>query len=182
MSRREARTRSMIMSVHKPTGKIGEKGVYTILIHVDPSVWIKIGKLGLFKFSGDYAYTGSAIGSGSSSLSGRLSRHLSSGKKMRWHIDYLLKHPNTKIIGIVSSVTTSKLKECETSRCIHNLTGILPIKGFGSSDCSCISHLAHFTATPDHALQVISEAHLKSGLKPRITRQKCQQNIIIQGE
>jgi Uri superfamily endonuclease len=151
------------------SGKLQQKGVYTILIRVDPPSNVKVGELGRFNFSGLYAYTGSATGKGSSSLDGRVSRHLSNSKKMRWHIDYLLERPNAEVTRIITSLTHTKSKECEVSRNILDTTGFPPIRGFGSSDCSCSSHLAYFETSLEDASRTISDAHYRAGLKPRTT-------------
>jgi len=49
---------------------------------------IKVGALGEKCFDeGYYAYIGSAL----SGLKGRINHHLKTGKKLHWHIDYLLR-------------------------------------------------------------------------------------------
>ena len=54
----------------------GIRGVYTLIIFVSSAMLLKIGGLGERKIEkGYYAYTGSALGNGSSSLAGRISRH-----------------------------------------------------------------------------------------------------------
>jgi sugar fermentation stimulation protein A len=97
---------------------------------------IGIGKLGTFSFpKGFYVYTGSAL----SSLKGRIGRHLGKDKKLKWHIDYFLE----KAVSIAFvPIAASEREECEINS--KFLTeGEVVAKGFGSSDCSCISHLVH---------------------------------------
>ena len=159
------------MSGQKLSGGLEKKGVYTILISVYPPAKVDVGKLGRFEFSGLYAYTGSAIGSGSSSLDGRVARHLSKTKKLRWHIDYLLGHPNAKVRGIVTSLTRTKSNECKVSENILDLAGCASIEGFGSSDCACNSHLAHVGTSLEKAFQAILDAHRRAGLEPRMNRE-----------
>jgi sugar fermentation stimulation protein A len=154
-----------------------EKGVYTILVSVGSSAFIDVGRLGRFEFSGLYAYTGSAQGRGSSSLRGRVSRHLGlrSKKRVRWHIDYLLAHSHTQVEGVALSATIVKSKECQVSRNIFSLAESLPpVTGFGSSDCSCKSHLARLKGEPKAALSTIMRAHKWAGLKPRLI---CNVNL-----
>ena len=71
------------------------KGCYCLIIHVKKYSKIRIGaKLGYLEFKrGIYVYVGSAM----NSLESRLNRHLSSKKKMHWHVDYLLKNRNEAI-------------------------------------------------------------------------------------
>ncbi len=75
------------------------KGCYCLIIYVKKKSRIKIGKkLGCIEFKmGIYVYIGSAM----NSLESRLNRHLSDDKKLHWHVDYLLKHDNTKILNII---------------------------------------------------------------------------------
>lgn len=96
---------------------------------------IEIGKLGQFSFPpGLYIYTGSAR----KNIHARVVRHLSSKKKLRWHIDYLLNHPATQII----QVRFSSDVECFLNQ---QVDGQILIAGFGSSDCrsGCGSHLKY---------------------------------------
>lgn len=158
-----------------------EKGVYTLLVRVDSNERIKVGRLGQFRFSGFYAYTGSAVGIGSASLNRRVSRHLRNEKKTRWHIDYLLECANAEVKSVVASRTEIKSKECEVSRNILSSTGcVTPMDKFGSSDCSCRSHLFHLEGSLREALQAILRAHKRSGLNPRAnSKWECSQNAII---
>jgi len=158
-----------------------EKGVYTLLVKVKLDEWIKVGRLGQFRFSGLYAYTGSAVGKGSTSLNGRISRHLRNEKKTRWHIDYLLRCHNAEVKSLVTSRTEVKSKECEVARNILSSIGsVAPIGKFGSSDCSCRSHLTHLEGSFHKALQTILKAYKRSGLNPRaVSRCRSSWNTII---
>ena len=82
---------------------------------------------------GFYAY----IGSAQNSLEKRILRHFSKEKKMRWHIDYLLAHAKIKEVWIKENA--SKQEECETARIFAKTLSF--VKGFGSGDCTCKSHL-----------------------------------------
>ncbi|MEM0322310.1 MAG: GIY-YIG nuclease family protein, partial [Thermoprotei archaeon] len=67
----------------------GDSGVYQLVIRLDRECAITIGRLGRFVFpAGYYVYTGSA----KKGLEARVSRHLREDKKLKWHIDYFLKH------------------------------------------------------------------------------------------
>jgi Uri superfamily endonuclease len=84
---------------------------------------------------GDYIYIGSAKGC----LETRLQRHLRKEKKIFWHIDYLVENQKVKILQIW---TMDKKVECQTAEVFYqNPTAGIIKKGFGSSDCKCLTHL-----------------------------------------
>ncbi len=128
-------------------------GCYQLLAHLDRAKTITIGKLGTFYFpAGYYVYTGSAM----RGLQARLARHLSNEKRLYWHIDFLLEH--CKIIRYAIRVSSIK-QECELAVSTLSMKGArAPVKGFGSSDCKCIAHLAYFEAEPAQ-LPAESECH-----------------------
>ena len=99
---------------------------------------IRVGKLGVISFEGgNYIYVGSAP------TEKRVARHLRKDKKLHWHIDYFLENANIEKIYIVEG------EECEFVEKIK-----LPfIDGFGSSDCTCPSHL------------FFGDLEIKSGMK-----------------
>ncbi len=108
---------------------------YQLHIHVSDSIGIRVGALGLCQFpAGHYVYTGSA----KRNIGARLRRHLSNKKKLRWHIDYLLDHPLTRI----SEIFTFSINECSLNQ---RLEGKAIVSGFGSSDCRnhCGTHLKY---------------------------------------
>jgi Uri superfamily endonuclease len=100
---------------------------------------IVIGKLGRFTFpAGHYLYFGSAM----NGLHARISRHLRSDKKLHWHIDYFLQKATIVDIWYVES---EERIECQLYLEALRLPGaVVPVKGFGSSDCRCTSHLLYF--------------------------------------
>ena len=120
------------------------KGIYCLTIKLSKKHKIKIGRLGTFCFQrGYYVYAGSA----QNSLEARIERHLRQGKKMHWHIDCLLHY------GRVISVHTyagEKEMECVLNQKIGQIKNAsIPVNGFGSSDCTCVSHLCFFRDNPD---------------------------------
>jgi Uri superfamily endonuclease len=119
------------------------KGVYLLLINLKKNSRIKIGRLGRITFpKGFYVYVGSAL----NSLQARVARHLSSEKKLKWHIDYLLASPNAEVETVITRQTEKKI-ECKVNEIIQKFGK--PVEKFGSSDCKCKSHLTYFKNLDD---------------------------------
>ena len=114
-----------------------EHTLYTIYLRLDHDESIKIGKLGEYFFQkGTYIYVGSA----KRNIVKRIQRHKDREKKLHWHFDYL------RPFGIITKIITynERLGECALAEKIRKIEhGILPIKGFGSSDCKCYAHLIY---------------------------------------
>jgi sugar fermentation stimulation protein A len=111
-----------------------DSGIYIICFYLEKGRKITVGRLGKFSFNpGFYFYVGSA----QRNLSARLERHSRKGKPLHWHIDYLAIYANA--IGALL-IAGNKHKEC---RIADELSHIFQpaISGFGSSDCSCDTHL-----------------------------------------
>lgn len=115
-----------------------EPGTYILVLKVNKSREIKIGKIGTYKIdNGFYIYVGSAHGPGG--IKARIERHLKRYKTRHWHIDYL--RNTASIVAILFNYSKRK-KECEWVSKLNTLSFLTrPIRGFGSSDCSCLSHL-----------------------------------------
>lgn len=128
--------------IQNPKSKIS-RGAYQLLIKLDRPSTIQIGRLGEFRFpKGYYVYTGSAMGG----IEQRVARHLRKTKRFHWHIDYLLEHAR---VILYASRESSTRRECEFSAAMPRMDGAsVPVKGFGSSDCGCVSHLAYFEKRP----------------------------------
>jgi len=116
-------------------------GLYNLVLYLERPCVIQVGKLGRFHFQrGYYIYTGSARGG----LDQRLRHYSKDPSSPRWHIDYLRKH--ARLIKALC-YANAEIDECALNDAILALRGAtVPVKGFGSSDCSCISHLAFFSA------------------------------------
>lgn len=123
--------------------RASKKGVYCLVVQLLRRHSLEIGRLGAFLFpAGFYVYVGSAQGN----LEHRIRRHLRQEKKMRWHIDYLL--PYGRVVS-VHTYAGEKQKECLLSREIGKMRDAsVPVKGFGSSDCTCNAHLYYFRHAP----------------------------------
>jgi Uri superfamily endonuclease len=135
-----------------------EPDTYALLLKLDKQERITVGKLGIFDFpAGYYLYVGSALGPGG--LRARLARHRRGsenssqssssqrGKKLHWHIDYLLQR--VQLVEVWHVVSEERL-ECKWSEVAIRLPGAqVPVQGFGSSDCRCPAHLIYFSARPN---------------------------------
>jgi len=130
-----------------PLTKLPRRGTYSLIISVLDEVRANVGRLGEKVFPrGYYAYTGSALGKGGTSLANRLSRHLRAQKRKRWHIDYLLAQKNVELEAAVVVCSRERL-ECKFNKLIKTrMEATTPILGFGASDCKacCESHLLRF--------------------------------------
>ena len=126
---------------------LANKGVYCLIIRLFQECNITIGCLGTFNFPmGFYIYTGSA----QNNLKSRIERHLQREKKVHWHIDYLLNYGH--VIGIYT-YPGEKNMECVLNDKIGSIkNATIPVKGFGSSDCSCIAHLHFFQNNPGYMI------------------------------
>lgn len=129
------------------TEMLPAKGIYTLIVFLSKEVHLKVGKLGTQRFpAGYYAYTGSALGIGASSLKQRVTRHLQKRKKKFWHIDFLLAHEDATVTAVIAAQTDRKA-ECSINLFIKKELGAkIPVMGFGASDCkqNCESHLLYF--------------------------------------
>ncbi len=116
------------------------RGVYCLLIVLRNDCDIVAGALGPRHFrSGAYIYVGSAMGG----VAQRIGRHMSKEKKLRWHIDYLLQF--SEMVATVAVHSESKKRECEIVDALLSPGQVSsPVRGFGSSDCRCASHLLYF--------------------------------------
>jgi len=111
------------------------KGVYVLIIQVDEDTDVNVGAIGRLTFKkGLYAYVGSA----QNSLEQRVRRHLRKEKCRFWHVDYLLRSDAAKVVEVFHK-QADKTEECAIAKVIGERGE--PIDGFGSSDCSCKSHL-----------------------------------------
>ena len=123
----------------------GRKGTYALLLRLKTDETVRVGMLGVFRFSpGYYLYVGSAFGSGG--LAARIKRHLVSDKPLRWHIDYFRKQCN--VLSAWISYDAAR-REHDWASIIQGMDGArICAAGFGSSDCSCAAHLFRFHNKP----------------------------------
>jgi sugar fermentation stimulation protein A len=125
------------------------RGVYLLVLRVEEPVEIPVPRIGSPVLEpGWYVYAGSA----KANLEQRLARHLRKRKKLHWHIDHL-----SRAAASVRAfpVRTFHDLECPLAQDIaRHADGEVP--GFGSSDCSCSSHLFFFHDNPLQRREVLN--------------------------
>ena len=104
---------------------------------------IQLGKLAHLNVQkGYYLYIGSAMGSGG--VISRLKHHCKISKKPHWHLDYL--RAATEFHEAYALYSPERM-ECEWAGLMaQSEVASEPLKGFGSSDCQCKTHLFYFSS------------------------------------
>jgi Uri superfamily endonuclease len=133
---------------HSKTRNNVAKGAYLLVLWLGSGLELTVGKLGTIPFpSGFYFYIGSAMGPGGFK---RVSRHLSVSAKLRniqkWHVDSLLRVSD--VVRTIKIATNSKI-ECRIAQTLLKNPFLTHIRGFGSSDCKCLSHLFYSQSLKD---------------------------------
>ncbi|MCL1984109.1 MAG: GIY-YIG nuclease family protein [Methanomassiliicoccaceae archaeon] len=125
-------------------------GTYLLFMTFPVTFRADIGSLGTLTMErGEYCYVGSAM----NGLDQRIRRHLSSDKRMRWHIDRLTVCAEEKHAYISETIPECVLAEMAVQ------SGCIPVhKGFGCSDCGCRTHLFMVSGTSKRELLNISSA------------------------
>jgi sugar fermentation stimulation protein A len=139
-----------------------DRGSYLLILNLKRNQEIKVGKLGHVSFrKGFYIYVGSAM----ANLSKRMERHKRLRKKHHWHIDELRAAAE---VHSVLAIRASDRLECEIAEALSRVTE-WSVLGFGSTDCSCETHLFGMTDDPLH-----SESFHKLLQYFRMDRYSCQ--------
>jgi sugar fermentation stimulation protein A len=111
-----------------------DRGCYVIILKLASDRALKIGELGTTFFrKGYYLYAGSAR----KALTKRIERHRRKRKNLFWHIDYL--REGAEFYKALALRTPDDL-ECVLAQKLKAIAD-WSVKGFGSSDCVCESHL-----------------------------------------
>ena len=120
-------------------------GTYILILLSTNNANINVGKLGVLEIcKGFYLYIGSAFGPGG--LSARIKHHSRIAKKPHWHIDYLRLFTNLNNVWLTYD---SQHREHQWAQLLKDSPGgFVPLKGFGSSDCNCESHLFFYKLKP----------------------------------
>lgn len=138
-----AATRELVIPWDLVEREAHDSGSYIFIIRNDRDRTIEIGSLGKVKFKkGFYCYVGSA----KEHLSKRLARHQRITKKFHWHIDYLREQCS---FHAAIPIRTNEDLECVIANAVTAISG-WTIPGFGSSDCSCPTHLFGMEQDPVH--------------------------------
>jgi len=126
-----------------------DRGSYILILRLLEESSIEIGKLGKIRFrKGYYLYVGSAR----KNLSSRIERHRRLRKRQFWHVDFLRAMAE---FHFAVPIRTQDLLECEIARAVKKIAE-WEIPGFGSSDCSCSSHLYGMVKDPLRSAELIS--------------------------
>ncbi|SFM68371.1 GIY-YIG nuclease family protein [Methanolobus profundi] len=142
---------------------ITEKGVYCLIFKNKDSS-LDTGRFqGVVFSSGYHVYVGSALGSGGLK---RLKRHvlfsLMKDKKPRWHVDHLSVSSKFDLVCVVYALVDEAV-ECQLAGKLNEALDGDIIRGFGSSDCNCPSHLFHNDTCPRN---IIGNVFNDMGLEP----------------
>ncbi len=126
-----------------------DRGSYLVILKLGEGKAIAIGKIGKIVFpTGYYIYVGSAM----TNLTARVERHRRLRKNHHWHIDYLRQEAEFETaLPVRSSVSL----ECPMAEAMKKIAD-WEIPGFGSSDCSCPSHLFGMKDHPFHSSEFIN--------------------------
>ena len=127
---------------------ISVHGTYLLLLECNTRVALSIGKLGKMNtVPGYYLYVGSAFGPGG--IHARVRHHQQITSRPHWHMDYL--HTAAELVDIWCVYGLHREHEW-AHILMQSEAAILPLKGFGSSDCNCATHLFHFNRKPVKAV------------------------------
>jgi len=125
-----------------------DSGSYLIILRLKNDRRWLVGGLGEVRFKkGYYLYVGSAR----TNLSQRIERHRRLIKRHHWHIDYLR---SAAEFHAALPVRASENLECDIARALIRIAD-WNVKGFGSSDCACESHLFGMAEDPLHTRHFI---------------------------
>lgn len=152
-----------MMLAHTNEQMTNEHGSYVLVLTLKRSRTLTIGRLGEVKLpAGEYAYAGSAFGSGG--LRARLGRHLRGDGAKHWHIDTV--RAVAEVRGCFYTVSDTRL-ECAWSQALAATLGAtIPVQGFGASDCRA-GCAAHLIALPPHVnVRRVLEAVAPSTIVP----------------
>lgn len=139
---------SVVRPLHIPWGLIEreaqDRGNYIVILHVREDIRLSAGSFaGVLFRKGYYLYAGSAM----TNLTKRIERHRRIRKRMFWHIDYLRKKAE---FCAALPIRTATSIECSVAKALKGTTD-WSVPTFGSSDCSCETHLFGMHQDPLHS-------------------------------
>lgn len=119
-------------------------GSYLLVLYLPRRTELTVGRLGSFCFArGWYFYSGTAFGPGG--LKARLGHHLGPLKRYHWHVDYLRRVAQIRSLWYQIDINNEHFWPAAL---MEFPFASIPVAGFGSSDCGCLSHLVHFPSCP----------------------------------
>ena len=120
-------------------------GTYVLVLVLDKSCVVQAGRLGELQLeAGWYAYVGSAFGPGG--IQARCGHHRQISQRPHWHIDYLRAVARLDAIWFSHDL---QRREHQWAQLLSSARGArIPVPGFGSSDCNCLSHLVYLSRPP----------------------------------
>jgi sugar fermentation stimulation protein A len=118
-----------------------DRGSYLLILNLKRDRKVAVGKLGRVHFrKGFYVYVGSAM----ANLSKRMERHRHLRKQHHWHIDELRAVAE---FHSLLAIRSSERLECEVAKAMAGISE-WSVSGFGSTDCSCRTHLFGASSDP----------------------------------
>jgi sugar fermentation stimulation protein A len=130
--------------------ELHDRGSYLLILRLASEARLTVGSLGKIELRrGYYVYVGSAM----KNLTRRIERHRRLRKNFHWHIDYL--RDSSEFLATLPVRSKDDL-ECEIAAGMEDVAD-WTVPSFGSSDCSCPSHLFGFE---NHPLNLTSFHHL----------------------
>ncbi len=120
-----------------------DRGSYIVILHLKRDRKIPIAELGDLRFKKGYYLS---VGSAEKDLTQRLERRRRLTKTLHRHIDHLRQHVDW-VAGL--PIRTADDIECEIATAVATIAD-WAVPGFGSSACSCPTHLFGMTDNPLH--------------------------------
>ncbi len=122
-----------------------QPSTYALVLACSRPDAVRIGKLGTLRLQpGFYVYVGSAFGPGG--LAARLRHHLRATDRPHWHIDYL--RAVCDVVEVWFTTDAGRLEHRWAKAMARLPSAGVPLPGFGSSDCGCMTHLFSFVRLP----------------------------------
>jgi sugar fermentation stimulation protein A len=142
------RTQDLVIPWDLVDREAHDSGSYILILRMKRDRKLSIGGLGKVRFKkGYYLY----IGSAKKNLSQRIERHRRLIKKYHWHIDHLRAVAD---FHAALPIRASEDLECEIALAANKIAD-WDVSGFGSSDCTCQTHLFGMTEDPVHSRSFI---------------------------
>lgn len=126
-----------------------DRGSYMLILKLPREASLEVGKLGTIRFRKGYYFY---IGSARRNLSQRIQRHRRMRKRLFWHVDFLRAIAE---FHAALPIRTQDALECEMARAVKDISE-WEVPRFGSSDCSCSSHLYGVLKDPLQSAEFIS--------------------------